>query len=464
MGKIARITNDKKLLIKGKFIVGIGEIDGSIIPDEEFTTVGTHSFTVPEGVTSIDYVVIAGGGGAGGSNNSIRASGGGGAGGVLIGTMPISSTSYEVIVGDGGIGGTGQVNGQNGSNSSLGDIIAIGGGGGGWADNGGGRDGNDGGSGGGAGAQSGIAGISILGQGNDGGNTTGAGLGRGGAGGGGATSAGQDGMSNLGGNGGAGIEINGQWYAGGGGGGQSGGGLGGSGVGGKGDGSNAVANTGSGGGGINGVGATGGNGSSGVVFIYYKNIRKPVTTKLTASGNLNTGEIIEYPAELEGRRNLFSGEFYRDINNYDGVQVYRYHLTNLDSNKRYACRSWLKEGEVAESGFYITLSIGHPNPNNVGAVGGASRQIISKGNTTNSAIGPVENLPVYITYYPPNTDPSVLDKYYISIQQLDSENISNWTPAPEDLGLEYSSDIQNFSFGIKEDRLMVTELIENAIL
>lgn len=291
--KLARLKTDGTLMLSGEFIESIGEIDESIVTTEYFTEVGEHTFTVPDGVNQIDYVVIAGGGGAGGSNNAIRGSGGGGAGGVLIGTIPISSTSYEVIVGDGGLGGTGRVNGQNGSNSSFGDIIAIGGGGGGWADNGSGHDGNDGGSGGGAGAQIGDKGIGVIGQGNDGGYCSGGGRGRMGAGGGGATSAGEDVLSNLGANGGTGIEINGQWYAGGGGGGMSGSGTGGSGVGGNGNGSNAAPFTGSGGGGINGVGSTGGNGSGGVVILSYKNTRKPATTSLTANGNLVSGEFIE---------------------------------------------------------------------------------------------------------------------------------------------------------------------------
>lgn len=186
-------------------------------------------------------------------------------------------------------------------------------------------------------------------------------------------------------------------------------------------------------------------------------------TQITAQGDLTIKEIIEYPTELEGRRNLFSGKFYRDINNYDGVSTYRYHLTNLVSNKMYAYRSWLKEGEVAESGFWITLVMGVPNPNNTGTVGGVSGHIVNNGNTTNSRISPKENLPVYISYFPPSTDPSVLDKYHISIQQLDSGNISDWTPAPEDLGLEYSSDIQYFNMGIKDNMLMVTELIEGGV-
>jgi len=196
----------------------------------------------------------------------------------------------------------------------------------------------------------------------------------------------------------------------------------------------------------------------------YDNTIQSFKPSLKHEGDLTIKEIIEFPIELVGKRNLFSMKFYRDINNYDGVQGYRYHLTDLDSNKRYAVRAWVKDGETATSNFWITFTVGHPDPNFAPRNGGTYAHIISNGNPMNSQVLPRNNLPVYISYAPQNTDPSILDKYNISIQQLDSGYISEWAPAPEDLGLEYSSDIQYFNMGIKEGRLMVTKLIENAIL
>ncbi len=65
-----------------------------------FTTTGI--WTVPSGVTRVDYVVVAGGGGGG------RGGGGGGAGGYLtgasFGVTPLET--YTIIVGSGGAGGT----------------------------------------------------------------------------------------------------------------------------------------------------------------------------------------------------------------------------------------------------------------------------------------------------------------------------------------------------------------------
>mgnify|MGYP001423282804 CR=1 FL=1 len=192
----------------------------------------------------------------------------------------------------------------------------------------------------------------------------------------------------------------------------------------------------------------------------YPDFIKKFNQKIYPNGVILTPEIIEFPIELVGKRNLFSGEFYRDINNYDDVLVYRYHLTNRVSNKMYAVRAWVKDGETATSNFWITLTSGHPNPNSASANGGTYTHIISGGNPMESQVLARNNVPVYISYYPPSTDPSVLDKYHISIQQLDSGNISDWTPAPEDLGLEYSSDMQYFNIRVKDNMLMVTELIE----
>ena len=72
-----------------------------------FTTVGTTTWTVPVGVTSITAVCVGGGGGAGGSS-STRAGGGGGGGGLAYGST-ISVNSGDILyirVGSGGIGGT----------------------------------------------------------------------------------------------------------------------------------------------------------------------------------------------------------------------------------------------------------------------------------------------------------------------------------------------------------------------
>lgn len=159
---------------------------------------------MPEGVYTIDYLVVAGGGG--GSNSGV---GGGGAGGYLASSVSLTpGTTYTFIVGAGG------ASNSAGNNSTFtGVAVALAGG----------APGGSGGSGGGG------SGAGTSGQGNQGGsNVSGAGGGGGGAGAIGASatgfSSGGSGTSN-GGAGGNGIQnaITGSaiYYAGGGGGGKN---------------------------------------------------------------------------------------------------------------------------------------------------------------------------------------------------------------------------------------------------
>lgn len=269
----------------------------------EFKRTGSTTWTVPTGVTSISYLVVAGGGGGAGGQASEHGGGGGGAGGVLTGTLSVSSGTINLSVGDGGAGGVANTAGASGANSVLaGSITAIGGG----------RGGTyfspnapyTGGSGGGAGTSEVTAQLTgangTVGQGNKGGNVTIASTNaRHGAGGGGATTAGESttasgGFTITAGAGGNGLlsTITGsdRYFGGGGGGGGSsarggsatGGASGGTGGGGAGStytGTSSTAavsgttNTGGGGGGgvgIGGANATvGAAGGSGIVIIKY---------------------------------------------------------------------------------------------------------------------------------------------------------------------------------------------------
>jgi prepilin-type N-terminal cleavage/methylation domain-containing protein len=246
-----------------------------------FTTVGTTSWTVPAGVTAVEYLVVAGGGGGGASNGH---AGGGGGGGFRTATGFAVSGSVTVTVGAGGAGGSpagSDVVGGNGSNSVFSSIVSHGGGGGGRYSSAKGSDGGSGGGGGdGTGGQNG--GTASSGEGYDGGPGV---VTYGGGGGGGADQAGYS--ANAGGNshyGGAGkyssITGTSTPYAGGGGGtcysgspihGQ--GGVGGGGAGGNNNGTAGTANTGGGGGagGWTNVAGVGGVGGSGIVVIKYIN-------------------------------------------------------------------------------------------------------------------------------------------------------------------------------------------------
>ena len=262
-----------------------------------YTSVGSTTWTVPAGVTSVSVLVVAGGGGGGGTND--RSAGGGGAGGFICQTS-FAVTPGAVIPITVGAGGTGGVinsgnNGLNGANSVFGTLNAVGGGGGGAN----GKAGSNGGSGGGLWHGAGttyLAGTGTAGQGFGGGSgvynsgsATGTFAGSGGGGAGGVGGNGVVQTSYGGGYGGPGAQcapFGSVYFAGGGGGAAQSmstspapfgwaGGLGG--VGGGGNGCTSLVNPivcvgvsgqpNSGGGG--GGGGTGGNGGSGVVIVSF---------------------------------------------------------------------------------------------------------------------------------------------------------------------------------------------------
>lgn len=138
-----------------------------------FKDTGSCTWTVPTGVTSVDYLVVGGGGGGG-----HRAGGGGGAGGRLTGTATVDDDSTAtIVVGTGGPGGYASnpidLNtsmGVSGGDSNIvgagfAGVAAVGGGGGGRST----VNGLPGGSGGGGGGDGSTGGVSsAAGQGNAG--------------------------------------------------------------------------------------------------------------------------------------------------------------------------------------------------------------------------------------------------------------------------------------------------------
>ena len=311
----------------------VGEVNTATITQAgsdciiKFTS-GSNSWTVPAGVSSVRYLVVAGGG-AGGAAGGNDGSGGGGAGGVLTGTFSLSASSYSVTVGAGGASysfGASNHNPANfnGANSTLSGtglttITAIGGGSG-SSESTVTRAAQNGGSGGGAGGYSGTKGTGTAGpprQGYDGGAATGPGDG----GGGGAGAPGGNGNSANGGTaaraGGVGVtnDITGSTIYYGGGGGASGdprsgltsggpGGLGGGGTRASASSGSAPtsgeANTGGGGGGAAGTAPVGsvkptGAGGSGVIIIrYLGDVTAPtITGPSSATGATSSKSIPE---------------------------------------------------------------------------------------------------------------------------------------------------------------------------
>jgi len=235
---------------------------------EQFTTVGTTSWVVPSGVTSLEYLVVAGGGGGAGGHGTAHGGGGGGAGGYRTATLSglTAGTSYTVTVGAGGSGGAGRNIGSTGGNSVFGSITSLGGGGGGSYYIGP----TSGGSGGGAGASTNlITGASgTAGQGYAGGNTPTEDFTTNGAGGGGSGGVGANGVNNgaiAAGGSGTASSITGTSVT------RAAGGSGGLGST-SAAGSTASSNTGNGGGGgsaVSGVEGSGGAGGSGIVVVRY---------------------------------------------------------------------------------------------------------------------------------------------------------------------------------------------------
>lgn len=296
-----------------------------------FKDTGSCTWTVPTGVTSVDYLVVGGGGGGG-----TRSGGGGGAGAFVessaSGLSPGAVVTVKVGIGGAGgpAGGAGTTSdyGQDGDSTVLTgalDDSAAGGGGGGWVVTAG-RQGASGGGGGGSNEPGGSATAGNRGGDGSANDCPVATLGFCGGGGGGSATAGQDGDagdSDRGGAGGSGRpstfvtpqvssllgigEASGSavYFAAGGGGGSTTGSGGFGGLGGGGDGtaalapaSAAFANSGSGGGGAGSAGdqGAGGSGGSGVVVLRYVQPANTVCTPLTYgySDDSNSYTVVEF--------------------------------------------------------------------------------------------------------------------------------------------------------------------------
>ena len=98
-----------------------------------FDSVGDHTWTIPEGVSEVEVLVVAGGGSGGSVEDyNTAGGGGGGAGGVVYRpSYSVTGNEVDVVIGAGGTAPSGDQPGENGSNSEFGSLVALGGGGGG---------------------------------------------------------------------------------------------------------------------------------------------------------------------------------------------------------------------------------------------------------------------------------------------------------------------------------------------
>lgn len=104
-------------------------LTGEVVTDDDDCLVafksGSGDWTVPTGITEVDYLVVGGGGGGG-------VHGGGGAGAMLeaVDQSVVPGSDITVSIGGGGVKGSATSAGSNGGHSSFDGVFAYGGGGG----------------------------------------------------------------------------------------------------------------------------------------------------------------------------------------------------------------------------------------------------------------------------------------------------------------------------------------------
>ena len=116
--------------------VGLKSVMGITETLETFTTPGSHTFTVPAGITCIQVEAWGAGGGGGRNTNNGLGRGGGGGGAFARSILTVTpGATYNVIVGQGGTGGNLTAVQNSGGASIFGTNIVSAAGGGGVANN-----------------------------------------------------------------------------------------------------------------------------------------------------------------------------------------------------------------------------------------------------------------------------------------------------------------------------------------
>lgn len=187
-----------------------------------------------------------------------------------------------------------------------------------------------------------------------------------------------------------------------------------------------------------------------------------VIARITNQGSLKlVDEIIEYPKELEGGRNCFIDKLMLDVTNYEEIGSYYYYtIENLSPNEAY---TFSVKGNFANEITIPTignraLRVNNDKTNSLGVdiidvradfgVRTYKRQVNSN-----------EDGKLFIVSFVPDLLPEIYRMVKLEKGNKDTE----WTPAPEDLGLKYPDDIQHFSTGFRADgKVMVRELIGGA--
>lgn len=215
--------------------------------------------------------------------------------------------------------------------------------------------------------------------------------------------------------------------------------------------------------------------------------------RLDSDGRLDTNEIIEYPAELDGGRNLLksskslflTGTDFRDktirevVNNeYGRIEVIEEGAWNSwawghdrltdkkifsDSNSKYTLSLDVRTNRenIATIQFDIRLQPGHTNVYrsdriNIPNTNGKWERVFITMTTPNDQL---ERNSMLIGF---NSLESVVGDVieYRNIKLEKGSQATPWTPAPEDLGLNYPDSIQNFNSSISGNNIITPEFIE----
>lgn len=185
-------------------------------------------------------------------------------------------------------------------------------------------------------------------------------------------------------------------------------------------------------------------------------------------------EIIEYPPELEGRRNYFQNQYLSNNNNW---HLATYSVTKktfqLEGNTRYILHAEeLKEYFDGEWGVFRVHdgTDGIKKFSDSGYVSSVMLNIFNQ-QGPQPAIAPFEirittpdSGKIFFSFFDRHSgNPPVgqwLTDKLVNAKLEKGRTPTMWTPAPEDLGMEYPDDIHHFSTGFRADgKVMVRELV-----
>lgn len=205
-------------------------------------------------------------------------------------------------------------------------------------------------------------------------------------------------------------------------------------------------------------------------------------TSLNSDGRLDTDEIIEYPAELEGGRNLVIDSNYLPMNGSDSGN---HNLTLVKQNEN--GEDYFSAIPINNGNIYYNNGITFSNPRYEGEIYTLSFDIMTTQDsnwgfyfyTNRSGSLVVKNIPstngkwerfTYTFTQESTKDDNILFGFHqlvageeIGWRKLKLEKGSQatpWTPAPEDLELNYPDSIQNFNSSISGNNIIAPEFIE----